>query len=135
VFSLVYVSKSLLQPGQAAREIGSIVDVSTARNAAAGVTGALLYTGTRFAQLLEGEEPAVREIMSSIVRDPRHCDVVTVDQGPIAARRFSSWSLVYLGHSTFAAGTVERALAERERGDGYALNNLIRFLQELARSK
>lgn len=134
MFSLVYVSKSLLEPGQAIREIGSIVDVSTVRNAAAGVTGALLYTGTRFAQVLEGDEPAVREIMGSIARDQRHCDVVTIDQGPITTRRFSTWSLVYLGYSTFAATTVQRALAERDRSDGYALNNLIRLLRELARS-
>lgn len=133
MYSLVYVSRSLLPAGRAAPGIDAIVEVATARNAAEGVTGALLYTGTRFAQLLEGEEAAVRRIMASIVRDRRHRDVVTIDEGPAAARRFAGWSLVYVGHSTFADGIVERALAERDKGDGYALRNLIRLLQELAR--
>lgn len=133
MYSLIYVSRSLLPSGRAAAEIEAIVNISTARNAAAGVTGALLYTGKRFAQLLEGEEAAVLDIMASIARDARHCEVVTIDQGPVVARRFSKWSLVYVGHSTFAAGIVERALAETGEPDGYALRNLMRLLQELAR--
>jgi hypothetical protein len=131
VYSLVYASKSLLPVGEAAAEIESIIEVATARNQAAGVTGALLYTGTRFAQLLEGEEASVLEIMASIARDPRHADVAILDQGGAVARRFCDWSLVY-GHSTFAAGIVERALAARGAADGYALRNLIRLLRELA---
>ena len=134
MYSLIYVSRSQLLPGEAGKEIESIVKVSATRNAAAGVTGALLYTGKRFAQWLEGEELAVLDIMASIARDPRHCEIVTIDQGPAAARRFSSWSLAYLGHSTFADATVARALAEHGQADGYALRNLIRLLQELARS-
>lgn len=133
MYSLVYVSKSLLPIGQASAEIQSIVEVATARNAAAGVTGALLFTGTRFAQMLEGDEEAVLAIMASIAADERHCDVVIIDQGPAAARCFADWSLVYVGHSTFASGIVERALAESGQSDGYALRNLIRLLRELAR--
>jgi hypothetical protein len=131
VYSLVYVSKSLLPVGEAAAEIESIIAVATARNQAAGVTGALLYTGTRFAQLLEGDEGPLLDIMASIARDPRHTDVTILDQGGAVARRFSGWSLVY-GHSTFAAAIVERALAARGAADGYALRNLIRLMRELA---
>jgi hypothetical protein len=132
VYSIVYVSTSLVPAGQ---EIGSIVSVSSARNAAAGVTGALLHSGARFAQVLEGKQPAVSEIMASIMRDRRHRDLVVIAQGPIAGRRFPSWSLVYQGRSTFASATVERALAERDRGDGNALGNLTRLLWEFARPR
>jgi hypothetical protein len=69
--------------------------------------------------------------MASIARDRRHCEVAILDQGAAAARHFSSWSLVY-GHSTFAAGIVERALAAHGQGDDYPLRNLIRLLRELA---
>jgi hypothetical protein len=131
VYSLIYVSRSLLPVDHAAGEIESIIKASTARNAAAGVTGALLYTGTRFAQLLEGDEAAVLGIIASIAQDPRHCDLVILDQGPAGTRRFSSWSLLF-GHSTFAAGIVESALAANGHSDGYALRNLIRLLRELA---
>jgi len=124
----------MLPRREAAAEIQSIMAVSAARNAAAGVTGALLYTGTRFAQWLEGDEAAVGEIMASIARDARHRDVTILDESPAKARRFSGWSLVYLGHSTFASATVERALAERGAADGFALHSLVKLLEELARS-
>ncbi|MBA2918279.1 blue light sensor protein [Sphingomonas sp. MAH-20] len=133
MYSLVYVSKCLLTPDYAGAGIEAIIEVATARNAATGVTGALLYTGARFAQLLEGEKDAVLAIMASIARDPRHGDIVILDQRAASARRFSHWSLVY-GHSTFAAGIVERALAAHGHADEYPLRNLIRLLQELAPS-
>ena len=124
----------MLPRGEAASEIQSIMAVSNARNAAASVTGALLYTGARFAQWLEGDEAAVRDIMASIERDARHRDLVILEQCPAVARRFSEWSLVYLGHSTFASATVRRALAERDAADGFARHSLVKLLQELARS-
>lgn len=130
MFSILYVSRSRLSPEAADGDIDAIVEVSLARNPPSGVTGALLFTGDRFAQLLEGPEQSVLTIMASIRRDARHTDIVVVDEGPIAARRFASWSMAYAGRSTFAARTVETALT----GGGFGVRNLIRLLQELARS-
>jgi hypothetical protein len=134
VYSLLYISRAELAGSTVEAEIEAIVRVSTARNAAAEVTGALLYTGERFAQLLEGSEDAVREIMARIARDPRHSELTIIEQGPAERRRSARWSMAYGGRSTFAASTVERALADRDAPDGYAMRNLIRLLQELARS-
>ena len=132
MYSLLYISRAGLVAGATDAEIEAIVRVSTVRNAAAEVTGALLFTGDRFAQMLEGDETAVLQIMASIAADPRHRDVTVIEQGPIDRRRFARWSMVRSGQSTFAAATVARALADRRAPDGYAVRNLIRLLQGLA---
>lgn len=111
--------------------LDQIIRHAAARNAALGVTGALLFTGDRFAQWLEGEEDAVRSILASIVKDDRHRDVTILQQGPAERRRFRQWSLAYAGVSTFAGSTVQNAL---EAGrDEYPVRNLIRLMEELAR--
>ncbi len=97
--SLLYVSLSNLNlPGEAA-EIDRIVGIARARNAALGITGALLFTETRFAQVLEGASAAVGEVMALIERDPRHRDIHVVLDEEITARRFDRWSLAYSGSS------------------------------------
>lgn len=129
MFSLLYVSRSLIAPNRLQNEIDSIVRAAILRNDAAEVTGAMLFTGARFAQVLEGPEAAVIEIMGSIERDRRHKTIITLAQGPIARRRFADWSMAYSGSSIFAATTVRRALEDAKLGGP----NLIRLLQELAR--
>jgi hypothetical protein len=129
LFALLYVSRSQLQPDREQEELDGIVRASIARNAAAEVTGALLFTGAHFAQWLEGTEAAVQAIMASIARDPRHSDVTVLQQGPAERRRFDAWSLAYSGRSTFAEVTASRALQNR---DAYSVRNLTRLLLELA---
>lgn len=130
MFSLMYVSQALLRPEEADEAVADIVQVSTARNASLDVTGALLFTGDRFAQWLEGEESAVLELMSRIRRDVRHTGIIMLQQGPANRRRFANWSLAYHGRSTYAAATVERAADE---GADIAVGKLTRLLEELTR--
>jgi hypothetical protein len=135
LYSLLYVSRALLRPADVHTAIAAILEVSLARNAVQEVTGALLYTGERFAQLLEGPEGAVLGVMDSIRRDPRHTDIVSLEPNQLTARRFASWSLAYSGHSTFAAGIVERALEDRSNGHGEATARLIRLMRELVHAR
>lgn len=134
MFSLLYVSRALLREESARSELDAIIRVSVARNQAASVTGALLYTGERFAQILEGPEKEVRLVVASIERDSRHTDFTIVEQGAIERRRFARWAMADLGLSTFAASIVARALSEGSREGGRATRNLTRLLQELAQS-
>ena len=55
--------------------VKEIVDVARRSNPALGITGALLFDGERFCQLLEGGEPEVRALMSRIAADSRHTGV------------------------------------------------------------
>jgi len=94
--SLLYVSKTLLEFPAGEAEVADIVAVSRSRNAALGVTGALISTGTYFAQLLEGERAAVETLMLSINADARHMRVKTIRTAE-EARRFARWSMAYSG--------------------------------------
>lgn len=107
-----YISTSRLQPSQIDQSIQDIVNVSTSRNLSLGVTGALLFTGQRFAQYLEGPPAALAELKESICRDERHEAVHTIASGPADHRRFLGWSLAYAGPSRFVAGKVEEALTD-----------------------
>ena len=52
-----------------ARAIGQILAVSRRNNARAGITGALMYSGSAFAQVLEVPRLAVEAIFERIQRE------------------------------------------------------------------
>ena len=112
-----YISTSRMGDTQVDELVRQIVDVSRPRNRLLRVTGALLFTGRRFAQYLEGSPAAVGELKQSIIRDARHEDVRTIASGPYDVRRFLTWSLAYAGPSRFIANKVEDALNDALRGN------------------
>lgn len=133
VFSLLYVSRALVHGPEADCAVAEIVSVARERNGQLGVTGALLFTGDRFAQVLEGTRGAVKELMVRINRDARHTDIAIIREGTVAEARFAQWTLAYSGPSAFIDRTVARTLDEafvsgRQRGD-----RLLRLLKELTR--
>jgi len=99
--SLLYASVSTLAADEEEAELGRIVEVSRDRNPRLGVTGTLIYTKARFAQILEGPPDAVDQLMEKIVRDRRHDRVTVVDVRETRRRRFAGWSLSYSGVSQY----------------------------------
>ncbi len=57
-------------------EITALADAAGQHNAARGITGALMTSGGLFFQIIEGPAEAVDELYASILRDPRHQDVL-----------------------------------------------------------
>lgn len=55
----------------------------------------------RFLEYLEGEPHAVDELVERISAEPRH-EILTTFEEKITRRRFSSWDVYWLRHSTFA---------------------------------
>ncbi|QHI97374.1 blue light sensor protein [Xylophilus rhododendri] len=86
-----YVSQAL---GRHAA-IPSILSSARRRNLALNVTGSLLFTGGYFAQVLEGEEPALAEVMALIAADARHRDIRILLDRALDMRLFSAWSMAY----------------------------------------
>ena len=70
-----------------------IATASAKRNATNNVTGLLLYTPSHFVQVLEGEEPVVRETMRRISQDPRHSHMRVVADTVVNERLFGTWSM------------------------------------------
>ena len=92
-YQTVYVSSAsspLTRP-----ELDDILTTARRKNAALGVSGALLYAGGNWMQVLEGEQSAVQSLFDSIHRDPRHHGVLVLIRGERATRQFPEWSMAF----------------------------------------
>ena len=73
--------------------VDSILRSSHAHNPALGITGVLCYGGDVYMQVLEGGRAAVNNLYNTIVRDSRHREVMLLQYGEIAERRFAGWTM------------------------------------------
>lgn len=105
--SLIYVSDSTISMPRDEWQIDAIVGEAQHRNKKLDVTGALMFTYANFAQVLEGPSSSVGELMRSIGNDSRHTNVRVLEVEAIDRRRFSRWSMAYVG----PADLMEEALA------------------------
>lgn len=130
----LYISVSALPADAYAMVLDAIVEVSRRRNADLGVTGALLFSGSRFAQLIEGPADSVAILRAAIERDVRHRNVTTIEAGAVDDRLFEGWSLAYSGQSTFVDREL-RWIGEQHVQDAPgASRNLKLVLTEFSRS-
>jgi hypothetical protein len=74
-------------------DIAALLIQARAANRRNGLTGALIYRGGRFAQILEGPEAMVRSRYASIASDPRHRNVQMMREARIAERQFPQWTM------------------------------------------
>ena len=88
---LIYVSSATAACDAA--ELEKILVASARNNAPLQLTGMLLYAQGNFMQVLEGEEAAIDQIYSRIVKDPRHTDVFVIEREAIEQRSFDQWSM------------------------------------------
>ena len=104
-YQIVYVSRNSISGTveEVESEIAAILVKSRENNRRAGITGALLFSGQSFAQVLEGQTTAVEETFERIQCDPRHSDVVLLSNGQCANRMFSDWSMAYADPSLASA--------------------------------
>ena len=104
IYHLAYVSDAqLVDPSEAEQQellewqLKRILDAAHSNNSAAGVTGALLFSGRHFAQVLEGPQAAINERYRRIAEDTRHNNVTTLLYEPAGERQFADWSMALCG--------------------------------------
>lgn len=99
VYKLLYCSRNHIggTPEQQRSEVERILASSRRNNVRQGLTGALLFNGDWFAQVLEGSLQAVEAAFERIQRDDRHSDVTLLESGYVAGRDFGEWSMAYAG--------------------------------------
>lgn len=99
LFSLAYISRSTIAgPTEAVRhEMRDILAAAHRNNPARGVTGALLYAGGCFCQVIEGPSAVLEALFETIQMDPRHREVTVLHFEPIEARAFSEWAMAFAG--------------------------------------
>jgi hypothetical protein len=99
-----------------------IMKGSRTRNAAAGITGVLVFSDGVFLQLLEGGRNAVSALYNRIACDERHRDVVLLAYDEVDERRFAGWSMGQANLSRLNPGILLK-YSERAVLDPYALSN------------
>lgn len=93
-FHILYVSR--LARDCNATVFKQIVGVSRENNHSHGISGALLFDGERFAQLIEGAAADVRPLMRTIEVDLRHTDVRVLFAGQgLDVRLLPRWRTGY----------------------------------------
>ncbi|MCW5770971.1 MAG: BLUF domain-containing protein [Rhodospirillaceae bacterium] len=97
--SLVYVSSARRPyPDDA---LMALLAKSRRNNAAAGVTGLLLYDEGNFIQALEGPPDAVGATFARIERDPAHHQLIRMFEGTAPERQFGEWSMGFADIARF----------------------------------
>ena len=93
MFYLIYVSHAA--DGLKSSDLHDILNKAHQVNANLGITGLLLYKNKRFMQLIEGQEDAVRGLYQKILQDPRHRDLIVLQEDTEPERQFPEWSMAF----------------------------------------
>jgi hypothetical protein len=131
---IVYCSRSLLKGSRSDIEaqIRQILATARTRNREAGLTGAMTFNESFFAQVLEGVDDDLAPLYEKIGRDPRHTDVKTLVRDSPRQRLFPSWSMAYVdtssghGRHPLAHFSFEDALTHGAAPEARLLLNALR---------
>jgi len=91
MYRVIYVSSETVPFTEAA--LDEMLQKSRHSNAAADITGLLLYKDGVFMQILEGPKPAVLALLAKIKVDRRHRNVALLLEGETDTREFQEWSM------------------------------------------
>lgn len=99
LYNLAYISKNTIKgtPETVKAEIEDILASAHKNNPTMNITGALLYSGGYFCQVIEGPEEAIEELFETIQMDDRHGSVTVLHFEPIERRGFSEWAMALAG--------------------------------------
>ncbi len=93
LFTLIYTSVPSFPMEE--QDLEDLLTEARSCNQAHDITGLLVYTGSRFIQVLEGTQSEVQGLYQRIVRDDRHHSEILVYETRIQQRCFSDWSMGY----------------------------------------
>ncbi|MCF4099461.1 BLUF domain-containing protein [Maritalea mediterranea] len=96
---ILYVSTAL--PNLKKADVDQIVVDAQKVNAEHDITGALAYNGVNFAQVLEGAEHHLTQLMKNIEKDRRHSGVIEIMRTPIEARVYQGWHMKQIEGTQF----------------------------------
>jgi len=74
-------------------ELLDLLKAARRRNAEHDITGVLLYSDGTFIQVLEGEDDSLDRIFNSILKDPRHKNVIKLIDSELEKKHFPNWNM------------------------------------------
>ncbi|RYF05102.1 MAG: BLUF domain-containing protein [Oxalobacteraceae bacterium] len=134
IYKLVYYSRNhAAEDAEAfAVAINDILARSRVNNLRDGITGALMFNGGRFAQVLEGPLETVEAAFERIQQDERHGEVSLLTLEPVTTRSFPNWAMGFVGasgaDSAIFARVGEASGFDPARFNGDQLHTLLRDL-------
>lgn len=87
-------------------------------NAAADLTGMLLYRDGRFLQVLEGPEEPLRRLMDVLATDERHTGLRVLFEEPLTTRQFPNWTMGFQRAGDGDGGSGEDGDGGSDSGSG-----------------
>lgn len=99
LYKLSYISKNTISGDEdnLHRQIKSILKAAHKNNPAMGITGALLFSGGYFCQVIEGEEDNIESLFEIIQMDDRHADITVLNFEEASERSFAEWAMAFAG--------------------------------------
>lgn len=93
---LKYVSYMSLQSRLMTRdEMDNMLFQIREKNKRLAITGLLLLIQGKFVQYIEGPEEEIDRVYEKIKIDPRHNELLLLDDGDINERQFKDWSMAF----------------------------------------
>lgn len=120
----LYVSRA--SPPTTVEQVRALVGISQLHNRRHDITGALLFTGVSYAQVVEARTDVLDPLLARIQCDRRHTGMQVVWRGPVERRLYARWAMA----SVFspAAETLIEALAGAGTVDTDAAHDALRRL-------
>jgi hypothetical protein len=96
LYTFVYCSRAA--EGVDDAEVNRLIEAAQRYNLACGITGVLVFGSGVFFQWIEGPAAEVRRLMASLHGDPRHYDIVSLDQSEEKRERlYPNWQMERVG--------------------------------------
>ena len=92
--TLTYTSRARLDLTD--EDLNAIHQTARHLNVLDGITGLLLFDGSRFLQIIEGAEGAIDNLVGRLRMDPRHSAFEVRDERYVEQRSFPDWSMELL---------------------------------------
>jgi len=88
---LAYTSEAMIDTG--AIVTPHFLERIQANNAIYEITGALTWRDKKFMQIIEGPSTSVNRLFATLLRDPRHTNIVLISERVVASREFPNWDM------------------------------------------
>ncbi len=137
LYNLAYISKNTIEgtPDEIRDQVRDILATAQRNNRALDVTGALLYSGGYFCQVIEGAQEVLEELFESIQMDKRHGEITVLHFAPIESRGFREWAMALAGIEEHMRFDIEGVRASKdELKMQQAGRDLVAVLEQLVRS-
>jgi hypothetical protein len=90
---VVYTSQLQVSDADRTAMLDAISATSTRNNRSAGITGALLISGSLVVQLLEGPHPSIQDLLGRLLQDTRHTDLQIVHDTLVHQHELNIWEM------------------------------------------